>query len=127
MYSSRFDPEQRVFYMTLEGFWSQATVVAFSTTMLARGVATRLRHGQFAIVADARTFPVQAAAVAEALERTMHQSAKITAGPFYTVVNSMLSKAQAVRVSTSPNSHVFTDWDEAQAALKRDWIGRFSS
>lgn len=124
MYQLRFDPAQKILHVTTEGFWSLGTLAAFSATALAQGAALRLRHGAFAVLADGRRFPIQAADVAKGFELFLHKGVQISSAPFAIVVPTVLGKLQAERVLNTPNCRIFIDWDEATAWLEEVWPQR---
>ncbi|MET3763110.1 hypothetical protein [Sphingomonas sp. UYEF23] len=124
MYDIRFDATRRVFVITSVGFWTLGTLASFSAATVAQGMAMRVRYGPYAVLNDARDYPIQSSQVAHGLELLMAQSLKITSGPVVTVVNKALNKMQAERVLNAPNSRVFLDWDEANAWLEQEWVSK---
>ena len=121
MYRTDFDAERRILTITVEGFWTLATVLTFSTKMIALGTGLKLKHGDYAVLNDARKFPVQANEVARALDLLNAQSVKITKAPVATVVSTMLAKLQSERIMGSEINRTFLDWDEAVAWLDTMW------
>jgi hypothetical protein len=124
MFDIRFDPERRILHLECHGWWTLGTLAAFSTAVLAKGTATRLRYGQFAVMNDVRHMPVQSAEVSTGLSMLMGKSAAITTAPFASVTSSSLAKLQAERVLKAPNTRVFLDWDQANAWLDAEWVQR---
>lgn len=124
MYSIDFDADRRVMYIWAEGFWSLATLAAFSTTTLARSVAAKLRYGDFATLIDIRQFPVQSPDVAKGVELLLGKAMKITRAPVATATGTQLLRLQAERVLRADHSRVFLTLAEAQAWLDEVWVER---
>lgn len=121
MYSIRFDPEQRVFYLTLSGFWTVATVIQFAAEMLVRTTAARIRHGRYALVSDSTEFAIQSPAVSAHFERIMARGIEMDVGPSAIIVGSYLNKLQAERIFDGDRVRVFLDSDAATAWLASVW------
>lgn len=121
MYAIDTDVERRMFWVTARGFWSVTTITTFSTEMLARYTAARVRHGPFAVLTDVRDMPIQTSETIDKVGMLVSQGLKLTAAPLVLVVGSTLAKMQAERVMGAPNCRVFTDMDAAQTWLEEQW------
>lgn len=121
MYSIRFDPYRHVFYLSLTGFWTMTIVVQFAAEMLVRTTAARVRHRRFAILSDARDFPIQSAVVSQYFERIMARGIDMNVGPTAIVVASHLNKLQAERLFDLRRVRVFLDREEAERWLDSVW------
>ncbi|MFD1034640.1 hypothetical protein ACFQ15_08245 [Sphingomonas hankookensis] len=121
MYDIRFDPDHRLFHLTLCGFWTMTTVVQFAAELLARTTAARLRYRRFAMLSDSTGFPVQSTQVATYFERIMIRGIQMDIGPCAIIVGSHLNKLQAERVFDSQRVRVFTDRARAEAWLTEVW------
>jgi len=124
MYTIDFDQASRIMRIGATGFWSLPTLAGFSTTLLARCVAVKLRHGDFATLVDVSELPVQSKDVALGIEMLLGHAMKITTAPLATAVASPLARLQAERVLRADHSRVFGSLDEAQAWLDDVWIRR---
>lgn len=89
--------------------------------MLARVSTARVRHGQFAILADVRAMPIEPGDVIDGVGNLIAKGLKLTSAPIGLVTSSMLGKMQADRVLTAPNCRTFTDMDAAHAWLEEQW------
>lgn len=121
MYEIEFDAARRLFIVRAEGFWSLGTIAGFSAAALAQGAWARARHGRYAVLADARAFPVQSAEVARAFEMLVAKSIALSDAPYAVVLGSMLAKMQADRVVNGPNCRTFLDLAEAEGWLEESW------
>ena len=121
LYDIRFDPDRRLFRLTLSGFWTMATVIRFAAELLVRTTAARARHGRFAMFSDSSEFPVQSTQVAQHFERMMARGIATNVGPMAILVASQLNKLQAERVFGTDRVRVFTDRALAEAWLDANW------
>lgn len=120
-YDIRFDPDRRILYLRLSGFWTIATVIRFAAELLVRATAARARHRRFATFSDSSAFPVQSTQVAQYFERIMARGIAMDIGPTAIVVASHLNKLQAERVFRPDRVRVFTDRTQAEAWLDANW------
>ena len=123
MFELRFDRDTRVNHIRMEGFWTPATMAAFSAALLAKNTALHL-VGNCATLVDLRQFPVQSSEVTNAIEAMMKRASAIFTAPIVAVTGSALTKFQTSRVLKADNIRVFLDWDEANAWLDSAWPSR---
>lgn len=116
-YTIAFDEAQSLLTITTFGFWSLPTTVAFSTELLARGTALRIKHGRFCTLADLRQAAIQPAPVVDALAAMVPKAMKLTSAPIAAVAASTLAKMQTERYLVGPNCRTFLDYDEAKLWL----------
>ena len=121
MYSIKFEAQTRTLHLELEGFWTLATLAAFSAELLATTTALKDRYGSFAISSDSSRFRVQSPEVAAGFERIRKRGAEAQEGPTAIVVASVLNKMQAKRSVRGPRVRVFLTADEARSWLTEVW------
>ncbi|NJR78288.1 hypothetical protein [Sphingomonas corticis] len=115
MYKIAYIDATRTLEITTWGFWTVATIAAFSAEAVAKFTALRLRHGPVAVLADMRQAPIQTNEVIGGVEALMRKAVRLTSFPIAAVAGSMLGKLQSERVLTAPNCRTFLDIDEARA------------
>ena len=113
MYEIRYDPDQALIQLKIEGFWSAETAQAFATE-LAVAVSKARSRGQFCVFSDARKFAVQSP---EVVERFSAMAEKGAAARTAIVVTSALARSQAKRAMENGRVRTFADMDEA-----RQWV-----
>ncbi|KQT32802.1 hypothetical protein ASG29_13975 [Sphingomonas sp. Leaf412] len=124
MFDFRFDAATGILHIRTEGFWDLAMAQRFAATMLAEASAIRASHGIFAVLTDARDFPVQQTAVGTVLHELAMRGQSMMNGPNATVVRAMLNKLQSTRLLSMSNHRTFTDMDEAAAWIDSEWTSR---
>lgn len=114
-YRIEMDDVRGLLRLTVAGFWTPETTQAFVGELIA-AVGPALRAGRnFAVLADCRNFPIQAAGVGEAFASYLKNSANTGKRAF--VMGSMLGKLQAERILAHPSVRVFLLEAEAM-----DWL-----
>jgi hypothetical protein len=124
MYRLDHDPVANILHITAEGFWDLPGTAAFGVAAIAKGTAIRLRHGHFAIVVDARNFPIQSGTVAETNSLLMPKARLLTNGPIAIVAGSMLNKLQNERFFSGDRLRHFIDYDQAMAWIDAEWTSK---
>ena len=121
-YEISFDPATVTLRLTLRGFWTLATLAAFSAKMLSVTSGIRRQHLLFGVLSDSRTFAVQSTIVGAGFTALMGQASRTHKGPTAIVVASMMNKLQAERTMVSPRLRVFLDYDEAATWLAQQVV-----
>ena len=124
MYRFDHDSGSNVLHITAEGFWSVPTASAFCVAAVAKGSSIRLRYGDFAIVADARSSQIQSGPVAELLHGLLPKARLISQGPIALIGAGMLSKLQMDRLFSGDGIRSFLDYDQALAWIGDEWIAK---
>lgn len=113
----RFDAKTGILHLEIAGFWTRVTLAGFAARLLLEVGRLRLTRRGFAVLSDARRFPVQAPDVADGFEALTRRGARHHRGRTAIVVGSMLAKMQAERSMVAGGLRVFLDMDEARAWL----------
>jgi hypothetical protein len=124
MYRLDHDAVANIFHISAKGFWDVPTAVAFGAACVAKGGAIRLRHGHFAILIDARNFPIQSQAVAHVTGLLLAEARLLTNGPVAFVAGAMLNKLQIDRLFSGERVRSFLDRDQAVAWIDAEWTDR---
>ena len=117
MYRIAYHPGDRLLHLTLEGFWSAATLARFAAELLVRTAAIGRGGTIYGVLSDSSRFPVQSPLVAQGFSRIAARGAERHRGPTAIVVAGALNKMQAERTLGGARLRVFTDAVEA-----RSWI-----
>ena len=115
-YTIDYEPQARLLTMRLWGFWSLATLAGYTARLLA--ATTKLRGQRYAVLSDARDFPVQSSLVSAGFERIARRGAKLHRGRTAIVVGSHLNRMQAQRTVATADTRVFLDFEEARGWLR---------
>lgn len=117
-YEIDYDVPSRTLRITTYGFWSGGLAAKFAAELIAKGTATRLRHGAFYTLIDMRNAPIQPASVIGSLSGMMPKALVVTKSPIAAVAASSLGKLQTERYLTAPNCRTFLAYDEAAAWMR---------
>jgi hypothetical protein len=119
MASAKFDFEylgdKRILIATTRGFWTEETAHEYMAALTREMANVRRRSSRFALLSDARDFPVQSEAVMKIL--SAQNAAYEGVRKMAIVVSSTLNTMQAHRSFQSERIGVFKDMDEAFAWL----------
>ena len=119
MYDIRFDEDQRLILLKLEGFWHPETIADFSAALVSKAKEVGRRSSRpFSMLSDGTNFPVQSAMVATGFVDLMNQLSPIVTGRMAIVASSTLNRMQAQRIFTDPKIEVFATREEATAWLE---------
>ena len=117
MYRIHYDAGERLLHLTLEGFWTPATLAAFAAELLVRTTAIRRSGLPYGLLSDSTRFPIQSPLVAAGFERITARGVEQHMGPAAIVVAGALNRMQAERTLKSERVRVFLDMAEARAWL----------
>ena len=115
-YEFKVSPEARLLRITLRGQWTLAHVERYDRDRTACLVETGWRSGTFNCLIDLRGTGVQSQEVAAAQSKALAQM-PIAPRQFAVLIESMLAKHQANRVSDHLRRRFFADESEALAWL----------
>lgn len=117
MYNFTYDPTDNLLAIVQDGYWTLDEFRAYEKEFLAQHAAIRAKHKGYRVLADCRTYPVQAAEIGIAFGALFEKLMAENRAHYAILTPSALNKIQAKRALPYPNIEIFSDRDEAMAWL----------